>query len=101
MVVNSVSASNSCGQLGPTYKSIVIAVHPSALSTIPPYANAAVTTRIGPTRVLTMSDIASGCPNNAGKPIQGEYVVSHPVEGVSARCNPQVVWPTQLLPMGG
>lgn len=101
MVVNSVSASNKCGQLGPTYKSVVIAVHPSALSTIPPYADAAAKTRIGPTRVLTLSDIASGCPDNANRAITGQYVVTHPVQGQSARCNPQVVWPTQLVPMGG
>jgi len=101
MVVNSVGASNKCGALGPTYKSVVIAVHPSALSTIPPYANAAATTRIGPTRVLTLKDIASDCPDNQGKVITGEYVVKHPIQGQSARCNPQVVWPTQLIPMGG
>ena len=101
MVVKSVSASNSCGQLGPTYKSVVIAVNPSALSTIPPYEDTAATTRIGPTRVLTLSDIASGCPDNAGRPVTGQDVVTHPVDGVSARCNPEVEWPTQLLPMGG
>jgi len=101
MVIKSIGASNACGQLGPTYNSVVIAVDPSALSTIPPFANAAAKTRVGPTRVLTLSDLASGCPNSAEKVIVGEFVVTHPVEGVAARCNPQVVWPKQLLPMGG
>jgi hypothetical protein len=82
MVVNTITGDNSCGPLGPTYTNAVISIDLANVSTFQPYADHTATTRMGPPRQLTLSDIMSGCPGTyATFSTDGAFLNTHPVYG--------------------
>jgi len=53
MMVNTVTGDNPCGPLGPNYKNLVVSMDLTDVSTLQPYADHTVTTRMGPPQLLT------------------------------------------------
>ena len=62
-VIDVISATNSCGQLiGPPITNYVHAYDLTDVSTLQPFENDWVTTRMGDPQQLELSDLHSGCP---------------------------------------
>jgi hypothetical protein len=103
MVVNTISGSNKCGALGPTYSNKVISMLISDVSTLQPYANKDAHTRLGPERQLTLSDFEN-CPKSQAEPAHDKLLSAifdpHPVKNTFNRCNPHLVMPYQMKELG-
>jgi len=101
MQVNTITGDNSCGPLGPTYAYKVISLDMTELTTLQPYADHTVTTRMGPPQALTLSDITSNCLNTYSSfSTDGAFLNTHPVYGNYNRCNPRFIFPIQLKRLG-
>jgi hypothetical protein len=106
MLINTLSAYNPCGQLGPTYTDLVFAFDLTEVFTFQPYADATVQTREGPPQQLTLADLATNCPKDA-KPeatmlttINGVVIDEHPVANTFDRCNPALSMPDAMRSVG-
>lgn len=99
MIVNTITGSNNCGPLGPTYSTKVIPMDLSDVYTIQPYADATATTNEGPPALLTLSDLEN-CPNYKDISTTGQILATHPVDNTYNRCNPRLVFPVELKRLG-
>lgn len=101
MIVNTLTGDNSCGPLGPTYANAVISMELTEVSTLQPFADHTVTTRMGPPQQLVLSDLMNGCPGTyATFSTDGAFLNTHPVFGTYNRCHPRFVYPIQLKRLG-
>jgi hypothetical protein len=101
MMVNTITGDNDCGPLGPTYSNKVVSMGLTDVSTLQPYADHTVTTRMGPPQQLTLSDLESNCLNTYGTfSTDGAFVNTHPVYGNYNRCHPRFVFPIELKRIG-
>lgn len=102
MQVVSADALNECGSMGPTFSNYVISMPMSDALTMQPYANSVASTRLGPPRPLTLSDLesCSELPSNLWTYIPA-IMTLHPVADDFYRCNPHFVVPPEVWAMGG
>ncbi|KAH8656972.1 hypothetical protein BGZ60DRAFT_136768 [Tricladium varicosporioides] len=103
LVVETIWADNRpCLQLGPTFSNQVIVMNPTDVYTLQPYADEIVMTRMGPPKLLTLSDL-NDCSTNSYDSIQKEHhsFLTHPVDGKVNRCFPRISWPSQINSLGG
>lgn len=100
-MVNTMFAENNCGPLGPTYANAVVSMDLTDVSTLQPYADHTVTTRMGQPKQLNLSDLQYNCLNTYGTfSTDGAYINTHPVYGNYNRCYPRFVFPIQLKRIG-
>ncbi|RFU28805.1 hypothetical protein B7463_g7552, partial [Scytalidium lignicola] len=101
MRVNTITGQNDCGQLGPTFKNAVVSMDLTEVSTLQPYADHTVTTRMGPPQPLLLRDLTSNCLSTYGSfSTDGAFLNTHPVFGNYNRCNPRFVFPIQFKRIG-
>jgi hypothetical protein len=101
MIVNTIAGENACGPLGPTYASAIISMDLTDVSTLQPFADHTVTTRMGPPEQLQLTDLQSGCPGTyATFSTDGAFLNTHPVFGTYNRCHPRFVYPIELKRLG-
>lgn len=101
MMVNTITGENDCGPLGPTYTNAVVSMDLTDVSTLQPYADHTVTTRMGPPQQLVLSDLENNCLNTYSTfSTDGAYINTHPVYGNYNRCHPRFVFPIQLKRIG-
>lgn len=98
MVVNTITGSNDCGALGPTYATEVISMDITDVYTIPPYANATATLQSSAVP-LTLSDLQN-CPSYSHISTDGAIQNDHPVSDTYNRCNPRLIFPIELKRLG-
>jgi len=108
MAINTLTAYNPCGQLGPTYADVVVSFDLTEVFTYQPYADATTRDRLGDPQQLTLADLATDCPQNAGAPppsetlltTSGAIIIEHPVEDAWNRCNPMISMPDRMRSVG-
>lgn len=101
MRINTVTGANNCGLLGPTYADKVISMDLTDVSTLQPYADHTVTTRMGPPEQLYLSDLTINCKETYSTfSTDGAYINTHPVYGMYNRCHPRFVFPIELKRIG-
>ncbi|KAE8444955.1 hypothetical protein EG329_014082 [Mollisiaceae sp. DMI_Dod_QoI] len=96
--VNTLYGYNTCGPLGPNYVSQAFPMALSDVSTLPPYADASVTTR-DPARQLTLSDLEN-CEHYTSVQTEGVLTDDHPVSNAYNRCNPRLWVPLEFRRVG-
>jgi hypothetical protein len=100
MVFTNLEAENDCGRIGPQLGRLLASAAPSDIYTVQPFANTAVTTRIGPPQLLDVDDFmdcASTNPSNFASIELLSALNTHPVQGSYYRCNPEILLPTGML----
>ncbi|CAG8952317.1 hypothetical protein HYFRA_00001062 [Hymenoscyphus fraxineus] len=104
IVLETVAASNKCGQLGPTFTHYPLAINPEEVSTLQLFGNADDKSMIGAPQMLDLNDIATDCERAAfeGRTItNGPYWTTHPYAHDNFnRCSPRISWPPQLQSLG-
>lgn len=107
MVINTLTADNACGRLGPTYANYVLALDLTEVSTLQPFADATVRDRLGDPLQLNLNDLATDCPKNQQDPAaymvytsDGAVINPHPVANRYNRCNPRLVMPDRMKSVG-
>lgn len=104
MVLETVAASNKCGQLGPQFTNYPLALNPSDVSTLQLFHDAAAHSMIGAPQILDLDDIATDCEDAAfeGRTLTaGPHWTTHPYAGDDFnRCSPRIAWPPQLKSLG-
>jgi len=107
MVINTLTAYNPCGRVGPTYKDYIISMDLTDVSTMRPYPDATARDRLGDPRQITLADLATNCPKFSDTPhdqtlihSSGAIIDEHPIENDWNRCNPRLVMPAQMKSVG-
>lgn len=97
MVINTLTAYNDCGRLGPTYKDYILSLDLTDVSTMQPFPDATARDRLGDPRQLTLADLATDCPKNQDRPVSQTLITSsgavidpHPIDDDWNRCNPRL-----------
>src|ERR1700710_3052784 len=98
MVINTLTADNACGRLGPTYTNYVLPLDLTDISTMQPYADITAIQRLGDPLQLNLDDLATDCPKDQSLPAaetvytsDGAVINPHPVADNYNRCNPRLV----------
>ncbi|KAH8588060.1 hypothetical protein B0O99DRAFT_375216 [Bisporella sp. PMI_857] len=107
MIINTLTAYNSCGRVGPTYKDFIISMDLTDVSTMQPYPDATARDRLGDPRQLTLADLATDCPKFSDRPegqtlihSSGAIIDEHPIDNDWNRCNPRLMMPPQMKSVG-
>ena len=107
MIINTLTAYNPCGRVGPTYKDYILSMDLTDVSSLRPYPDATARDRLGDPRQLTLADLATNCPKFSDTPegqtlihSAGAIIDEHPVENDWNRCNPRLVMPDQMKSVG-
>jgi hypothetical protein len=67
--------------------------------TLQPYANAQATTPLGPPQILSLSDLATDCPQTQ---LSNSAAITntHPIADTFDRCNPRLIPPIEVKRLG-
>lgn len=107
MIINTLTASNACGPLGPTYTDYTLSMDLTDVSTLQPFPDATARYRIGDSKQLDLADLATDCPKFSDRPpdqtlilSDGGIVDTHPIANDWNRCNPRLVMPSAMKSVG-
>jgi len=100
-IFNTITGYNDCGLLGPTFVNAVVSMDPTDVSTMQPYTAETQQVNTLPPRMLTLSDIESGCEGYSATAIATGYVADNKeLNTTYNRCNPRLMIPPQLTQLG-
>jgi hypothetical protein len=107
MIIDTLTAHNDCGRLGPTYSKFILPLDLTDVSTMQPYPDATAQNRIGGPRQLTLADLSTDCPKDHARPqvktlitTNGVVINPHPNDNIYDRCNPQLLMPDLMVSVG-
>ncbi|KAM3073701.1 hypothetical protein ACMFMF_006904 [Clarireedia jacksonii] len=99
MVINTISAYNDCGQVGPTMKDIVLSMDPTDVSTIALYTATDQQVNKTPPTMLTLTDLINGCSTltMTAASTTGAIVNDHAMANEYNRCFPALAIPSLAI----
>lgn len=94
--LNTLSATNKCGPLGPTASNAIFAYNLNDVSTLKPTPIGVTTEYRRETAQLQLSDLAYSCPSTEPTEEEAKSYVQNDVN----RCNPRLAWPMDFKRFG-